>query len=174
MKPAEIIAIGDSITWGSPLGQSFTHLIKQQYEIEILNYGLNGDTLEGMKKRLPGYLDHGIKKCIITGGTNDVFQGFDASDMMRNLLEMVALGSDKGLTVMVGLPIPILVKELENKLARFRVELSSQGLNLLQFDSLFYKNGIVDKSLYIDEAHINQQGYQIITDYLGPILSNNL
>jgi lysophospholipase L1-like esterase len=76
-KNLKVVALGDSITQGYPFDMeaSWVYILKMEKGLDIVNKGINGDTLEGMLERferdvislLPGMV-------IIMGGTNDAFK----------------------------------------------------------------------------------------------------
>lgn len=69
-----VLIIGDSITEGK-LGQSYIPGLKKRLPgVEIVNLGLGGDTVFGMKKRAMRYLQHDSRfdVVVVVGGHNDV------------------------------------------------------------------------------------------------------
>lgn len=70
----DILFIGDSIIEGS-IGVNFlTTIEREKPELHVLNYGLNGDTIPGIRRRLLHILRQGHQfDCIvIEGGHNDL------------------------------------------------------------------------------------------------------
>ncbi len=70
----DILFIGDSIIEGS-IGVNFLPIIERgRPELNLLNYGLNGDTLPGIRMRLLQILGQGhqFSSIIMEGGHNDL------------------------------------------------------------------------------------------------------
>jgi len=101
LKPgAKVACLGDSITEGYPghfNGQEetrqwepYTHYLKKP-GVRVFNFGLSGDTTEGMTKRF--YRD--VLKvepglCIIMGGVNDLFGGIPPREVLEALAAIYA------------------------------------------------------------------------------------
>lgn len=70
----KILCLGDSLTHGS-VGASFLEFLKGDFE--LINKGLNGDTVIGAYHRLKRYLEDeeimDFDLCILFIGTNDIF-----------------------------------------------------------------------------------------------------
>jgi lysophospholipase L1-like esterase len=101
LKPgAKVACLGDSITEGYPghfNGQEetkqwepYTHyLIKPG--VKVMNFGLSGDTTEGMTKRFyRDVLRTEFTICIIMGGVNDLFGGIPSREVMEALSALYA------------------------------------------------------------------------------------
>lgn len=85
-----LLIIGDSITEGK-LGQSYIPgLLERLPGLEIVNLGLGGDTVFGMKKRAMRYLrrDNRFDVVLVVGGHNDVI--LPAFERMSLAYRMVA------------------------------------------------------------------------------------
>lgn len=85
-----VLIVGDSITEGK-LGQSYIPgLLERLPGLEIVNLGLGGDTVFGMKKRAMKYLkrDSRFDVVVIVGGHNDVI--LPAFERMSFSYRMVA------------------------------------------------------------------------------------
>jgi lysophospholipase L1-like esterase len=101
LKPGTRVAcLGDSITEGYPghfNGQEetrqwepYTSYLKKP-GVKVVNFGLSGDTTEGMTKRFyRDVLRSEPHICIILGGVNDLFGGIPSRDVMEALAALYA------------------------------------------------------------------------------------
>lgn len=93
-----VLIIGDSITEGK-LGQSYLPGLKERLPgVELVNLGLGGDTVFGMKKRAVRYLkrDSRFDVLVVVGGHNDVIlPAFERMSLSYRMVAraMVARGS---------------------------------------------------------------------------------
>jgi len=101
LKPgAKVACLGDSITEGYPghfNGQEetrqwepYTHYLKRP-GVKVTNFGLSGDTTEGMTRRFyRDVLRAGPTICIIMGGVNDLFGGIPPKEVLEALSALYA------------------------------------------------------------------------------------
>jgi len=158
-----IVAIGDSITWGFPDGFSWTHLLEEQLGVEILNAGINGDTLEGMLSRLDqDVLVHRPDVCIVMGGSNDAFMGYGIEDMREIVLEIKSRLERNRIRVFFGIPVPALFGELEERLRPFRDWLREQMPDCIPFDAVFLEEGRIRGELLFDGVHPSREGRRLM------------
>jgi lysophospholipase L1-like esterase len=101
LQPGNIVAcLGDSITEGYPghlnerkkgnEWQPYTHYL-QKPKMKVLNFGVSGDTTDGMTVRFfRDVLKSRATACIILGGVNDILGGIPASEAFQNLSALYA------------------------------------------------------------------------------------
>ena len=101
LKPgAKVACLGDSITEGYPghfNGQEetrkwepYTHYLKKP-GVKVQNFGLSGDTTDGMTRRFyRDVLRSEPTICIVMGGVNDLFGGVPPRDVMEALAAIYA------------------------------------------------------------------------------------
>jgi lysophospholipase L1-like esterase len=168
-KVMNIVAIGDSITYGFPYTphSSWVHLIGKQLDIPIINKGVNGDTTAGMLERFSRDVIHYVpSQVIIMGGTNDACADIDADEVNDNIRRMLELAVQYEIIPVIGLPIPCVYSKDEGILGLYREEMRQYGVvnNLLVID--FYTAFLEAESrrpkveLYADVLHPNKQGYK--------------
>jgi len=99
LNPGNIVAcLGDSITEGYPghlnerkkgnLWEPYTHYL-QRPGGKVLNFGLSGDTTEGMTLRFfRDVLKSRATACIILGGINDILGGVPPRDAFQTLVAL--------------------------------------------------------------------------------------
>jgi lysophospholipase L1-like esterase len=82
-----IAALGDSITAGYRTAEAYPERLRAWRDVPVHNFGVAGDTTEGMLRRLPEVLATGPlpQTVIVLGGTNDVAHGWPAARTMANL-----------------------------------------------------------------------------------------
>ncbi len=105
-----ILCIGDSLTEGTdiPVGQSWTALVANALNVEVINAGIGGDTSAGMLARFhaqvvirqPAYV-------FIMGGTNDLWWGWEVNTVLGNIFSMVVQARHHGIAPVIGLPLPV-------------------------------------------------------------------
>ncbi|MDI3481620.1 MAG: acyl-CoA thioesterase [Tepidanaerobacteraceae bacterium] len=171
-KNLKFVALGDSITQGYPYGMeaSWVHILKTEKGFNIVNKGINGDTLEGMLQRfekdvislLPGIV-------IIMGGTNDAFNGYSLSSMEYNIRQMVKLSKGSKIVSVIGIPIPVDEPAVEMKLQKFRKFLrdfcADENIAVIDFyRAMVDEFGKIKKKLDFDGVHPNREGYRVMAD----------
>jgi len=165
-----IIALGDSITQGYPYGikASWVNILNTEKGFNIINKGINGDTLEGMLERFQrDVVELQAEMVIIMGGTNDAFIGFSLESMQYNIKEMVKKAMNLKIIPVIGIPIPTDEPFVERKLNRFRDFLKKfcEDRKISYID--FYKvmvnvDGLIKKELDFDGVHPNMEGYRVM------------
>ncbi|HHW03850.1 MAG TPA: hypothetical protein GXX35_13765 [Thermoanaerobacterales bacterium] len=171
-KDLKIVALGDSITQGYPFDAdaSWVHILNVEKGFNIINKGINGDTLESMLKRFEkdviSLLPHMV---IIMGGTNDAFDGYSISSMEYNLKEMIKKTRVSKIVPVIGIPIPVDEPGVEIKLQKFRNFLRNfcEEEKIAYID--FYKTMANECSKIKDEMdfdgiHPNRDGYRAMAD----------
>jgi acyl-CoA thioesterase-1 len=86
-REASIAALGDSITAGYRIPGAYPERLGQWRGVPVHNFGVAGDTTEGMLRRLPDVLASGPtpQMVIVMGGTNDIARGWPAERTVANL-----------------------------------------------------------------------------------------
>jgi acyl-CoA thioesterase I len=82
-----IAALGDSNTAGYRIPGAYPELLGRWRAVPAHNFGVAGDTTEGMLRRLPEVLASGPTPqiVIVMGGTNDIAYGWPAERSLGNL-----------------------------------------------------------------------------------------
>jgi len=181
MCKLNVVAIGDSLTWGYPFGPeaSWLHLAALATRIKTANKGISGETTGEMLDRFEEdviSLNPGV--VTILGGTNDAWAGIAVHQVKNNIRLMVSKARQAGIFTVIILPPPICRGEGEISLA-FLEEMAillsgyrdayqdlaaANGLKILDFYTplLDSKTGWGEERYFIDEAHPNRRGYQIM------------
>lgn len=170
--PERWLAIGDSITWGYPEGPSvsWTHHVAAALERPCDNQGLNGDTLEGMAKRLPPLLARGrYAFAAWMGGSNDVFWGFGVGTLIHHGARIAAMLAEGGIPFGVELPIPLADHpRLEAQLHELRAHLRSEYPVVIDFPTAFPAGERA--ALLPDGVHPSAEGYRRMAELALPVL----
>ncbi len=169
MKPATIVAVGDSLTYGYPYTPeySWVRIAGERLGATIVNKGICGETTDDMKRRFaidvialhPDYV-------IISGGANDAFLHIAAPLVAGNIAAMAAAAGAGGTRPLIGLPPPINYPE-ENLLAAYRALLRSyaadNALPVLDFCAVLAdSSGRLRPGLHTDGIHPNEDGYALM------------
>jgi acyl-CoA thioesterase-1 len=109
-----IVFLGDSLTAGLdlPRESSVPSLIQARldaegYQYEVVNAGVSGDTSAGGLQRLDWALEGNVEILVLELGANDGLRGLPVAQMKRNLSEIMARATRRGITVMLtGMEAP--------------------------------------------------------------------
>ena len=125
--------------------------------------GINGDTLEGMQYRLQtDVIDYHPDICIVMGGSNDSFMGYEPEEMQEIAREIKERLEENRIRAIFGIPIPMMLEETEAKLQKFRVWLREWTSDHIPFDEAFIASGKIRNGLLIDGVHPSHEGYRLM------------
>ena len=182
LRQTKIVALGDSITYGFPLGRGWLYYLAKNHRVELVNSGANGETLEQFYSRIEeGVIAHQPKYCIIMGGTNDVAHGISIAKMQNYFLKIISILQKVNIKPIVGIPILSTAKEIEEPLGRFREYVRQLGFPIIDFASLFYNEVGGHKKIKLawlpDQVHPSEEGYKAMAHLalrrLKEIISND-
>lgn len=189
-----LFCIGDSLTfgYGVPFKEKWTTLLCNQMEMEVVNFGVNGDTTSGMLCRIqrlfaawsPTAFQAGENFLFLMGGSNDIF--FSGSDKTArvNMGAMVSQILAYEIRPLIGIPPPVCPEMISSKWAKLidfaaaSQSLEQYGRWLSRFVSTFdlqtvdFRSSFLDKTgrpridLFGDGIHPNAAGHQIMADRL--------
>lgn len=178
----KLVCLGDSITYGYGVEkhECFVNIIKDKYNIEVINKGINGDTTSNMLFRV--YEDAIILKpthILVMGGTNDFLMGYKESTAFENLKCIIDDIKNHEIKPIVGIPIKTcstLGKKYWSSFIDYSVvneKLNSYKTHLIKYckdnhipyfnfyDRLESEN-LDDTFLYLDGIHPNKIGHSIM------------
>ncbi|NPV28340.1 MAG: GDSL family lipase [Firmicutes bacterium] len=169
----KIICLGDSLTYGYPYGPRFSwvYYVAQKTGLNLVNAGVNGDTLEDMARRFER--DVAAREpaaVVILGGTNDAFcRDISIAETLYYLKEMLRRAREKEIEPIIGLPIPVDDPVAGPKLERislsYREVAGRAQLVVLDFATPFFVDPVsksLRQELYLDCVHPNQKGYEVM------------
>lgn len=164
------VALGDSLTYGFPFSprQSWVARVEEVLGVTIINRGVCGDTLAEMAARLEqDVLALRPDRCLLLGGTNDVYQvRYRFQGSCRALIDIVEQLRQHSIEPVIGLPLPVEEREirvrLEKLLAWVQDFCREEGLLLIDFYSAFMRKG--GTVLLPDGVHPGREGYQLMAE----------
>ncbi|HEX3030798.1 MAG TPA: GDSL-type esterase/lipase family protein [Bacillota bacterium] len=169
MTETKIVAIGDSITYGYPYSprESWTWLAFNAQGICCLNKGEPGETSGEMRARFTSdVILEEPSHVIIMGGTNDSFYNLSLEIVCNNIDRMCQQAVSKGITPIVGIPIPVNEQPAEAWMQQYRTWLRTYA-NRMGFQQLDFYQAVVDQETgwiaaeyHDDGVHPNLAGYQ--------------
>jgi len=166
-KNYEIIMLGDSITAGGNWEQLLSGY-------NVANYGIPGDTTDGILLRLEEIYMANPKKIFILIGTNDIaFINPNLNDkytiitVFNNYKEIINSLRKKGIEVIIQSTLNVLsentgrsneeINKLNNLLKIFCLE---NKIKYLDVNSVLTKGGLLQKQFTSDGLHLNEKGYE--------------
>jgi lysophospholipase L1-like esterase len=159
----KIAAIGDSITYGYPMGLQYSWLffIEKKLPSETYNFGEPGDTTQDMAVRVEDPLKVNPDIIIITGGANDAFNKMPIHRAIANIEEMAIYYLAKGIKVYLGMPIPCPEDTLVNGyLKNLRKGIQDICIKLNIISIPFHDVFLNREDLYLDGVHPTIDGYR--------------
>ena len=157
----QIVMVGDLLTEFAPWKGLFPNE-------EIANYGISGDTVEGVLARVPSILASQARKVFLMIGINDLRKGQSVSSIIptyRSLVE--ALGRD-GAHVFVQSALCTSATDLNMRVSELNAELrmfctmTPERCEFIEvIDAVCPPNqSPVDSSLTVDGLHLGPSGYE--------------
>ncbi len=180
-KPGGVVFVGDSLTQRYPLSDFYPG-------IHLYNRGIDGDTTEGLSKRLNlSIFDLKPKVLVLQIGTNDLqVLGLPKEKTVENITHLIATihqEMPKIKTLLVSLyPVNETTDKLVNKMIvgprknqdiewmneRIRQIADVQFVDV--FPSLLDEEGQLKMQYSKEGLHLSLAGYAVVTDVLKPIL----
>jgi len=184
---SSIICLGDSITFGYPIGPEFSWVeqLQQRTNKNLINLGVNGSTSRDMLRRYERYTPTSkVTHVHILGGGNDALQQLAWAETQRNIQKLVGLIRQRGTIPILGLLTPLCydpagggefvpsfaMEALANWKARYRNWLHdyADGESVLLIDYFIPLcipgTGEGDGQFFYDESHLNEKGHALIAD----------
>lgn len=181
MSLKKLACVGDSITFGYeiPEENKWTKLLEEKLKIEVLNFGINGDTTNGMLSRFNKVLEEHPTHILITGGTNDLWYGLKDEEIVANINAMVRHAKHENIECFVGIPIPFLNLNEPNLVDEDYAEcVRSFQARLIKFCRLKelpyidFSKGMKEQHFMNDGLHPNILGQEIMVNSAEKVLKN--
>lgn len=178
-KSYDIVAIGDSITWGFPFSEkhSWVNIISEKFDLKIKNRGINGNLTSDMYNRfVPHVVTERPRAVIILGGYNDAFCGVSPEKVALNFQKMYGEAQNNNIKTIFGLPTPVAIPSMEFMLGEYRDWISNyaqeEGIGLIDFYHLFLDPSTKGPlpGLTVDGAHPSIEGYEVMARAVDPNL----
>jgi acyl-CoA thioesterase I len=175
-----LILIGDSLTfgYGVPKSKGWVYRLNKEYNINLLNKGVNGNTSTDMLSRFTvEVLSKKTDSIFIMAGTNDFLSNRSLNCVLENIELMVKEGLTITKDIIIGIP-PTIIKEMAYEkfmeastydytlknlvlLKEGLIDLSSKySIKYLDFYTLTLNN--LDKDIFLDGIHLNEKGNDFI------------
>lgn len=175
-----MILIGDSLTFGYGVdrNKSWAYRVNKEYNLNLLNKGVNGSTSTDMLSRFTSDVISKNPNCIfIMAGTNDFLSNRPLKSVLDNIELMIKEGLTTTKDIIIGIP-PIILKEMAYEkfmkadtydYALKNLVLLNEGLidlsckysiRYLDFYTLTLNN--LDKDIFLDGIHLNEKGNDIM------------
>jgi len=168
----KILAFGDSITYGYNVDndKNYPSVLSNLLQTEVINAGVNGELTKDGLKRLPKLLKkYKPQILILCEGGNDLLRSKKMSDIKENLSKMIELAQkQKIFVVLVGVPyleyLTYQTADIYNELAtQYNIPIEDKALEQI----------LNDRSLKVDEVHPNAKGYEILSNSLANLITEN-
>ncbi|MFK7808403.1 MAG: GDSL-type esterase/lipase family protein [Saprospiraceae bacterium] len=152
MQIKKLAAMGDSLTEGYDINQSkrWTNLLRKKHNLEILNFGISGDTTAGMIGRFPSeVLASKPSHVFIMGGTNDLWLHLSISQIIANIHAMVRQAKFHNIISIIGIPPPVFQTDAFTTDTYFVDELSL-GEKMKDFQQALKRYATEDERAFVD------------------------
>jgi acyl-CoA thioesterase-1 len=184
VEPKTIIFYGDSITAGYGIGTelAFPELIKIQldkndFEIEVVNAGLSGETSAGGLTRVDWVLNRKFDVFVLELGANDGLRGLPVKETEKNLqqiIDKVKAKYPETIIVLAGMLVPPNMGEVyTSSFEKIFPRLAKKNDAIIIPFLLKDVAGIVELN-QPDGIHPNVKGHEIIAKNLYPVFENLL
>lgn len=104
-----IIFLGDSLTAGLGLDSAASYpsligrrLEEQQFDFEVVNAGVSGDTSAGGLRRIEWALDGSPRVMVLALGANDGLRGLPTTELRKNLAATIEHAQSQGVKVILA------------------------------------------------------------------------
>ena len=173
-RGTNIIAFGDSLTFGMgvPPHLTWVGLLEKQFGVPIINAGVNGNTTSDALARLQKeVLDRDPKVVIVELGGNDLLKRIPASEIEKNLDEIVRRIQDQGsAVVLLGADAPLGVGGLSGTVKKLGKKYNTAYCPNIMKGIL----GHTSMLLTTDQIHPNSKGHALIAKRVGKILHREI
>lgn len=167
----KVVAIGDSYTYGYPLGvdSSWVKASGVALEREFVNKGMTSQTSGSLLNRFKAdVLDLKPECVIILSGTGDALQGVPLSTFQRNMQEIVRQTKEKNIEPIIGLPLLYPGQNYQKLINSYRdwlvVFAQTEGLKVINFNpDLYDANGVFKQGMSDDGRYPNKHGYDVMS-----------
>lgn len=192
----KILCLGDSLTFGTGVrrNESWLSLVQKDYNWNMINRGIPGDTTGGILTRLTSEIERAQPNAIaVTGGANDIFASGDDHPARANITAIVNQTLARGITPIVCSPPPIHPAACPANIAQFinpdtaQIRLRDYAAWIQQFCTAFSlvhvdfwsplesaRNQPDKKNLYPDGIHPGPIGHKIMAETFGKTVGETL
>lgn len=182
----KVVCIGDSLTFGYGVKreESWTYLLQKTCKIDLLNKGINGDTMEGMVERFDSdVIQNKPSHVIIMGGSNDLIMDISLHKIQDHIMYMVKQAQENNIIPIIGVqPLTepkmanrywssttdfVKVNECIEQYRKWVLDFKNiRNIEVIDF-CLEIKNVITElnkQEFYMDGVHLTLKGHEIMTN----------
>ncbi len=183
-----MVCHGDSLTEAADLAQNDTWpiLVEGRLNLKTINSGIGGDTSGGLLGRFyDDVVRHQPDLVVILGGTNDLWWDLEVNLIQANVFAMACQARFHNIIPIVGLPIPLLMKNIQRQemmaplagwqkcvqklsdlVAALETSARQSDIVCLDFYHLFLdKNADPLATYYLEDGlHPNGQGHRLMAE----------
>lgn len=174
-----IIAFGDSLTagYGLPLAESYpaqleAMLIRDGYDVSVINAGVSGETTRGNVERVPFIRKQSPDIVLLGIGGNDALRQLPISETKKNIvatIEALQSGENPPVVILLKMQSPLSAgAEYKDEFDAMYQEFSNiYNLPLVPFIT---PEVFLDTSKKLpDGIHLNREGYEVVVrEYILP------
>lgn len=176
-EPVKLVGFGDSLMAGYQLPATDAFPVKlekalreKNYEIEIANAGVSGDTSSGGLARLDWSIPDGTRGVILELGANDALRGIAPEQTEKNLDAMLTRLEERGIAVLLAgmLAPPNMGQDYGERFnGIYRRMAEKHGVTLYPF----FLEGVVTKAnLQLEDGmHPNSEGVDVMVATILPV-----
>jgi lysophospholipase L1-like esterase len=147
-------------------------------DVDIANYGISGDTVEGVLARVPSILQGNSDKVFVMIGINDLLRGHSVSSIIpayKNLVQALGRGGahvfvQSTLCMSDDAYVNSRVLELNAELRTF-CDANPSRCEFIEIAGSICAKGQLDSRMTVDGVHLSPLGYQrwrdAIAQYMG-------
>lgn len=174
------IFIGDSLTfsYGINKNKGWVYRLNKEYNINLLNKGINGSTSTDMLSRFTvDVTENKPTSIFIMAGTNDLLSNRPLNFILDNIELMIKESLSITKDIIIGIP-PIIIKEIAYKkfmetdtydyavknlaLLRDRLMILCFKYSIKYLDLYTLTLNNLNKDIFLDGIHLNEKGNDIL------------
>ncbi|MEH6551272.1 MAG: GDSL-type esterase/lipase family protein [Pseudomonadales bacterium] len=168
---AVILAFGDSLTDGKGVERKYSYpsVLAELTGLRVINAGVSGEVTKDGLQRLPGVLrSTSPHLLVLLEGGNDILRNQQASDIKKNIAQMIELAQTSGIEViLLGVP----KKSLFSSSAPLYRELA-QEYDVI-FDEKLIATLLRSRQYKSDAIHFNKAGYRVMAENIEQLMSDH-
>jgi acyl-CoA thioesterase-1 len=176
--PPKIVALGDSLTSGSGVGEerAWPALVQKRldddgFEYTIVNAGVSGDTSSGALRRYDRALDGDVRVLIVALGANDGLRGVPVERLKDNLGRIIEAAQARGIAVLLCAMEALPIHGWDYTVAFHKAYFELANRYNVPLVPFFLMNVIGNPELMQpDRAHPNAAGHRAIAETIWPHL----
>lgn len=177
----KIVAFGDSLTYGYNLPETDNYpnsLQKLLNDIDVVNYGVNGNTTEDGLRRIDEMLEQENPQLVILSlGGNDFLRNVKSEKIIENLEKMIdKIKTNGSEVILLPVPNPSYFKKIVARITGLEdspiYEKIAERKKVPIVKNVFSELLVKDK-YKIDFIHLNKEGYELVAEKIYEQMKKN-